>query len=102
MGRAVNAKVGCFETASTWLESRLILYAGKRPPLPFNRRNLMPDILPGLKGLSNLHPLFVHFPIAFWLAALTSILALILCVVAFFGRRYSGRVLRVVFFVGLL
>ena len=62
----------------------------------------MPDILPGLKGLSNLHPMFVHFPIAFWLAALTSILALILCVVAFFGRRYSGRVLRVVFFVGLL
>ena len=44
----------------------------------------------------------VHFPIAFWLAALTSILALILCAVAFFGRRYSGRVLRTVFFVGLL
>jgi len=27
---------------------------------------------------------------------------LILCAVAFFGRRYSGRLLRTVFFVGLL
>ena len=25
---------------------------------------------PGLKGMLNYHPLFVHFPIAFWLAAL--------------------------------
>jgi len=27
-------------------------------------------ILPGLKGMLNYHPLFVHFPIAFWLGAL--------------------------------
>ncbi len=27
-------------------------------------------ILPGLKGMLNHHPLFVHFPIAFWLGAL--------------------------------
>lgn len=26
--------------------------------------------LPGLKGMLNYHPLFVHFPIAFWLGAL--------------------------------
>lgn len=26
--------------------------------------------LPGMKGMLNPHPLFVHFPIAFWLAAL--------------------------------
>jgi len=26
--------------------------------------------LPGMKGILNPHPLFVHFPIAFWLAAL--------------------------------
>lgn len=26
--------------------------------------------LPGLKGMLNHHPLFVHFPIAFWLGAL--------------------------------
>lgn len=26
--------------------------------------------LPGMKGLLNYHPLFVHFPIAFWLGAL--------------------------------
>jgi hypothetical protein len=32
----------------------------------------------------------------------TAILAVILCAVAFFGRRYSGRVLRVVLFVGLV
>ncbi len=28
------------------------------------------EFLPGLKGALNYHPLFVHFPIAFWLAAL--------------------------------
>ncbi len=28
------------------------------------------DFFPGLKGMLNYHPLFVHFPIAFWLAAL--------------------------------
>ncbi len=28
------------------------------------------EFLPGLKGMLNYHPLFVHFPIAFWLAAL--------------------------------
>ena len=27
-------------------------------------------MLPGLKSMLNIHPLFVHFPIAFWLAAL--------------------------------
>lgn len=27
-------------------------------------------ILPGMKGMLNYHPLFVHFPIAFWLGAL--------------------------------
>src|SRR5207245_8976270 len=27
-------------------------------------------ILPGLKGMLNYHPLFVHYPIAFWLGAL--------------------------------
>jgi uncharacterized membrane protein len=26
--------------------------------------------LPGIKGMLNYHPLFVHFPIAFWLGAL--------------------------------
>ena len=30
----------------------------------------MEAILPGLKGMLNYHPLFVHFPIAFWLGAL--------------------------------
>jgi len=28
------------------------------------------EFLPGIKGMLNYHPLFVHFPIAFWLAAL--------------------------------
>ena len=28
------------------------------------------EFLPGLKAMLNYHPLFVHFPIAFWLAAL--------------------------------
>jgi len=28
------------------------------------------QVLPGAKGMLNYHPLFVHFPIAFWLAAL--------------------------------
>jgi len=28
------------------------------------------NFLPGMKGMLNPHPLFVHFPIAFWLAAL--------------------------------
>ncbi len=27
-------------------------------------------MLPGLKSMLNIHPLFVHFPIAFWFAAL--------------------------------
>ena len=27
-------------------------------------------MLPGLKSMLNIHPLFVHFPIAFWLGAL--------------------------------
>ncbi len=27
-------------------------------------------LLPGMKGMLNYHPLFVHFPIAFWLGAL--------------------------------
>jgi len=27
-------------------------------------------LLPGLKGVLNPHPLFVHFPISFWLGAL--------------------------------
>lgn len=30
----------------------------------------MDAILPGLRGMLNYHPLFVHFPIALWLAAL--------------------------------
>ncbi len=30
----------------------------------------MEAILPGLHGMLNYHPLFVHFPIAFWLGAL--------------------------------
>ena len=30
----------------------------------------MDAILPGLRGMLNHHPLFVHFPIALWLAAL--------------------------------
>lgn len=30
----------------------------------------MDAILPGLRGMLNPHPLFVHFPIALWLAAL--------------------------------
>ncbi|MBI3670059.1 MAG: DUF2231 domain-containing protein [Acidobacteria bacterium] len=30
----------------------------------------MLSILPGLKGMLNYHPLFVHFPIAFWVGAL--------------------------------
>ena len=28
------------------------------------------EFLPGLRGMLNYHPLFVHFPIAFWLGAL--------------------------------
>ena len=28
------------------------------------------DVLPGLRGMLNPHPVFVHFPIAFWLGAL--------------------------------
>ncbi len=28
------------------------------------------QFLPGLKGMLNYHPLFVHFPVAFWLGAL--------------------------------
>jgi len=28
------------------------------------------DILPGLRAMQNYHPVFVHFPIAFWLGAL--------------------------------
>lgn len=28
------------------------------------------EFLPGLRGMLNWHPLFVHFPIAFWLGAL--------------------------------
>ena len=32
--------------------------------------NLIETLFPGLAGLSNIHPLFVHFPIAFWLGAL--------------------------------
>jgi len=28
------------------------------------------EFLPGLKGMLNYHPLFVHFPIAFWVGAL--------------------------------
>ena len=28
------------------------------------------EFLPGLKGMLNYHPVFVHFPIAFWLGAL--------------------------------
>jgi uncharacterized membrane protein len=28
------------------------------------------DLLPGLHSMLNLHPLFVHFPIAFWVGAL--------------------------------
>ena len=27
-------------------------------------------MLPGLKSMLNIHPLFVHFPIAFWFGAL--------------------------------
>lgn len=30
----------------------------------------MESLLPGLRGMLNYHPLFVHFPIAFWLGAL--------------------------------
>lgn len=30
----------------------------------------MIEILPGLKGMLNVHPLFVHFPIALWIAAM--------------------------------
>jgi uncharacterized membrane protein len=30
----------------------------------------MQAVLPGLKGMLNYHPLFVHFPIALWLGAL--------------------------------
>ncbi len=30
----------------------------------------MPAILPGLRSMLNYHPLFVHFPIALWIAAL--------------------------------
>lgn len=30
----------------------------------------METLLPGLHGMLNYHPLFVHFPIAFWLGAL--------------------------------
>ncbi len=30
----------------------------------------MIEILPGLKGMLNVHPLFVHFPIALWIGAL--------------------------------
>ena len=28
------------------------------------------EILPGLRGMLNWHPLFVHFPIALWTGAL--------------------------------
>ncbi len=30
----------------------------------------METILPGMRGMLNLHPLFVHFPIALWVGAL--------------------------------
>ena len=30
----------------------------------------MNEILPGLKGMLNVHPLFVHFPIALWIGAM--------------------------------
>jgi uncharacterized membrane protein len=30
----------------------------------------MGTLFPGLHGMANYHPLFVHFPIAFWMAAL--------------------------------
>jgi uncharacterized membrane protein len=30
----------------------------------------MESLLPGLRGMLNWHPVFVHFPIAFWLGAL--------------------------------
>jgi len=32
--------------------------------------NFIETLFPGLAGLSNIHPLFVHFPIAFWTGAL--------------------------------
>jgi len=31
---------------------------------------MMNEILPGLKGMLNVHPLFVHFPIALWIGAM--------------------------------
>jgi uncharacterized membrane protein len=43
--------------------------ARKPRPLGAREEAKMPS-LPGLKGMLNYHPLFVHFPIAFWLAAL--------------------------------
>ena len=30
----------------------------------------MNEILPGLKGMLNVHPVFVHFPIALWIGAM--------------------------------
>jgi len=34
------------------------------------KENSMDAVFPGLKGMLNYHPLFVHFPIALWTAAL--------------------------------
>jgi uncharacterized membrane protein len=43
--------------------------------IPHNRRTtrgevLMGALFPGIEGMTNYHPLFVHFPIALWIAAL--------------------------------
>jgi len=56
----------------------------------------MDFLLPGLRGMLNDHPLFVHFPIALWLAALLfEALALLLTVgagrAAQFVYQHGGR-----------
>jgi uncharacterized membrane protein len=40
------------------------------PTVAFFAEALMRALLPGLYSMLNLHPLFVHFPIALWLGAL--------------------------------
>ena len=47
----------------------------------------MDAVFPGLKGMLNYHPLFVHFPIALWTAALLFEIAARLACANLYGHR---------------
>ena len=53
-------------------QARVPATVGRPAPLKPTTRDIneVPNMLPGMKAALNYHPIFVHFPIVLWLAAL--------------------------------